>query len=72
MTTIIRPEVVEEREKQEHNALQAERRRLAHDYLVSTLNANPNSFDLIEHCANQVEGCLALADMLIAATECKK
>lgn len=72
MTTIIRPEIVEEREKSEHNALQAERRRLAHDYLRAALMTVPLSFDTNEFCEHQVAGCLMLADMLIKQTEYKK
>lgn len=66
MTTIIRPEVVEEREKQEHNALQAERRRLALAILPAFFSSSTDTKD------GDVKAALAYADLLIAATEYKK
>ncbi len=62
---ILRPEVVEEREKSEYNAQQAERRRIALAILPHTaraLRAEPAD----------VKIALDYADLLIAATEYKK
>lgn len=67
MSTIIRPEVVEERERAEHNMLQAERRRVALDILCSLMrNATTDSVPVL------VEDALKLADKLIEKTEFKK
>lgn len=65
MTTIIRPEVVEEREKHEYNALQAERRRLALAILPSFF---ASSTDTVE---GDVLASLKYADLLIEATKYK-
>lgn len=64
---ILRPEVVEEREKSEYNAQQAERRRIALA-LLPTVIGNECEFD--EDLDVQI--VLDYADLLIAATEYKK
>lgn len=64
---ILRPEVVEEREKSEYNAQQAERRRIALALLPAILSAE---VDFDEEMDVQI--ALDYADHLIAATEYKK
>lgn len=65
MTTIIRPEVVEEREKHEYNALQAERRRIALAILPSFFQSSTDTRQ------GDVDAAIDYADLLIKATKYK-
>ena len=68
MSDIIKPEVVEAKEKQKARDRQHERRRLAHDYLVAALSYPSQG----EHHKDAVLRALLLADELIRQTDPEK